>query len=486
MSQGPLILTIDIGTSSARGLLCDADGRPLPHAAAETYAIPMQLDGAATIDADALLEAVWRCVDSALAQAGERSSPIVGVAIAALSTTTMALDAAGAPLTPLLIYADARSAPFAAQLRAELDEAATHQATGCLLRAAYWPARLAWFRASAPDVWRRAAAWVTIGEYMEQRLFGSRRVSSSAASWGGLLDRERLTWHAPLLAHLGVDAAQLSPVVDASAPQRGLVEPFARRWPALSRVPWFPAIGDGAAANIGSGCDGPDRLALTVGTTGALRLALPELARVPAGLWCYRVNAELSLLGGATSEGGNVYAWLRQTLALADEAALEAALEALAPDSHGLTLLPFLAGERSPGWAGDARMTIHGISAATTPQHIARAALESVAYRFALIARQIAAGGALPATIVASGGALTRSPVWMQIIADALGQTVRVSDEPEATARGAALLALLALGLRRDGPALLGVAFEPDAARNAVYLAAIARQQRLYDRLIDR
>jgi gluconokinase len=235
-------------------------------------------------------------------------------------------------------------------------------------------------------------------------------------------------------------------------------------------------------------------------------LVSPAPPRVPEGLWCYRVDSRRALLGGATSEGGNVYAWMRDTLRLDDPEAVERALAALAPDGHGLTMLPFLAGERSPGWAGDVRATISGLGLNTTPIEILRAGIEAVAYRFALIAELLFDDQRLktkderpndqaqppsssvlrPSSqtlFIASGGALLRSPTWMQIIADVLGRPLIASAEPEATSRGVALLALEALDTIRsvdDLPAADGAAYEPDAARHTIYQAAIERQKALY------
>src|SRR6185312_3584306 len=105
----------------------------------------------------------------------------------------------------------------------------------------------------------------------------------------------------------------------------------------------------------------------------------------PRGLWRYRVDRRRSLLGGATSEGGNVYAWCREVLRLPDDDAVEAALRARTPDTHGLTVLPFLAGERAPGWRGDRRAAITGLSLDTTALDVVHAALEAVALRLALV-----------------------------------------------------------------------------------------------------
>lgn len=486
--EGPLVLAIDIGSSSTKVRLYDGLGRAVEGISAqENSEIRTTADGAAEDDPDAALERAARCVDAALSQAGPLAEKIGAVAIDTLVSNLMAINGAGRPITPLITYADTRDTADAEALRGRLDEGTVQDRTGCLLRTSYWPALLAWFRRAQPKVWREAARWITLGEYIELRLFGHCRVSYSAASWSGLLDRRRLRWDEPLLEVLGVEASQLSALVDIDAPLNGLAGEYGTRWPALRDVPWFPAVGDGAAANVGSGCTNHSRIALTLGTSGAMRTIQAEVAQVPRGLWCYRVDSERALLGGATSEGGNVYGWLRRTLRLAAPAEVEAAIRAMPPDSHGLTILPFLAGERSPDWAGNVQATIHGVTLATTPLEIVRASLEAVAYRYAVIEQRLCGQAGCDHRLIASGGALLQSPSWMQIFADVLGRTVVASAEPEATSRGTALLALRALGAIpsiEDIAAADGEAYEPNAAHHQVYQAAIARQRYLYDRLV--
>ena len=488
--EPPLILAIDVGSSSARVVLYDGHGRAIDGMVAqERYALRITADGAREDHPDESIARIARCVDAMLHQAGPLAEQIGAVAVDTLASTIMAIDADHRPLTPLITYADTRNDLDADALRQTLDERAVHDRTGCLLRTSYWPARLAWFRRTQPDVWRTAARWITLGEYLEQHLFGQCRVSFSLASWSGLLDRRRLVWDAPLLDQLGAASHHLSPLVDVDAPLSGLRGSYATRWPVLRDVPWFPAVGDGAAANVGSGCTNHDRIALTLGTSGAMRVMQTDVSQVPPGLWCYRVDRQYALLGGATSEGGNVHAWLRRTLRLPEGAELEAALSAYEPDAHGLTVLPFVAGERSPNWAGNVPATMHGLTLATTPVAMLRASMEAVAYRFAVIEQRICGRANCTHRFIASGGALLQSPTWMQIFADVLGRPVVASSEGEATSRGAALLALQALGALpsvTSVPAADGAVYEPDAARHAVYHAAIARQDWLYDRLINR
>ncbi len=496
----PTILTLDIGSSSLRVLLFDARGARVPGVEArEPVHLRTTPAGASEADADELLVGVFRAIDTALEQAGERAKDIGGVAVDTFVTNLLGVDADGRVVFPLTTYADTRSAGETSGLKADFDEEAFHNRTGCRFHPSYWPARLRWLYHTWPEGFARVARWLTLGEYLELTLFGETAVSYSAASWSGLLDRRRLVWVDELLAGLPMDQRHLSPLTDSSHPRRGLKPEFARRWPALARVPWFPAIGDGAAANIGSGAVAPDRVALTVGTSSAMRsVTTADLPSLPSGLWCYRVDGRRSLPGGALTEGGMVFAWMKRVLRVEEDrlkpvsdarlSGLEAALAQMPPDGHGLTVLPFLAGERSPGWRGDARATIHGLTLATTPLDILRAGMEAVAYRIALVYQQLRTLLPDDPEIIAGGGALVHSSTWGQIMADALGRPVTLSRAEEATARGAALLALESLGVLPDlsaAPDLLGETWQPNPAHHAIYQAAIQRQMALYDTIMD-
>ena len=484
----PLILTLDIGSSSLRALLFDARGRRLPEVEArEPVHLRTSPPGASEADPDELLASIFRAIDTALAQAGDQTQDIGGVAIDAFVSNLLGLDAEGRVIFPLTTYADTRAAGEVPGLQADFDEETFHNRTGCRFHPSYWPARLRWLHRIWPGRFAQVARWLTLGEYLELTLFGEAAVSVSAASWSGLLDRRKLIWDEELLAGLPIDARHLSPLTDVSQPRQGLRPEFAARWPALAGVPWFPAIGDGAAANIGSGCATPGRVALTMGTSSAMRaVTTADIERLPSGLWCYRVDGRRSLPGGALTEGGMVYTWMLKTLSFSDPKHLDNILATMSPDAHGLTVLPLLAGERSPGWRGDASATIHGLTLATTPLDILRASMEAVAYRIALVYEQLRA--LLPAApkIIASGGALVHSPAWGQIMADALGRPITLSQAEEASARGAALLALEALGALPSisaAPDLLGETWQPNPNHHAIYVAGLQRQMTLYGKL---
>ena len=480
-----LVLAVDVGTSGARALCFDAAARPLAGAAGVSGYEPLLTpEGGVELDPDAVVEAVVSAIDRCLAGAGDRAAEIAAVGLSVFWHSLVAVDAADRPLTAVITWADARSAAAARDLGEELDGASVHARTGAPLASIFLPAKLRWLAAARPDAWRKAARMAGFAEYLLARLCGAWRQSLSMASGTGLLDHRTRAWDAELLSACRLDADRLPPIDDAPVP--GLVPPYAARWPALARVPWFPALGDGACSSLGSDCAGPDRLALNVGTSAAIRLVVPATtAAPPDGLWHYRVDAARSLFGGALNEGGNVVAWCRKHLALpSDDEALEAAIAAEAPGGHGLTVLPFLAGERSPGWRGDARGTISGLGLDTTAVDIARAFMESVACRLALVHERLAPLARAGHRLVASGGALNASPAWAGMIADALGAEISISPAAQASTRGAALAALAAVGAPAPPALGEGPVYRPDPARHERYRALLDRQRALYDKVV--
>lgn len=488
-AETPLILALDIGTSSTRAMLFDAQGRVVTGLEArQPNAIETRLDGAFETDPDALLAKVWLCIDEALHRAENLAGAIGAVCCCTFVGNVLGIDATGQAITSLVLYGDTRAAPQAAELRARLDEEYFHQRTGTRFHSSYLPARLVWWQQTRPDEFDRVQRWISIGEYLLLKLFQNASVSYSVASWTGLLNRARLDWDDELLQHLPVQRDRLPALVDADTTWRGLKKEFAARWPALAQAAWFPAIGDGAAANLGSGCATPAQVAISLGTSSAVRTVITDSnLSLPPGLWCYRVDRRRSLLGGAMTEGGSVFAWLSKILNLEGTGDLETALAHMPPAASGLVFLPLISGERSPGWQSDARGVIAGLSIATTPLDLLRAGLEGVACRIAQVYELLCP--ALPAEpeIIASGGAIQGSPAWQQILADALNRPLRLAQVPETSTRGVVLLALEALGVSGDVaalPDLSTVVAVPDAQRHARYREVIERQKEMYEKLI--
>lgn len=478
------LLVIDLGSSSARTLLFDDAARLIDGSVcSRRHDFATDSGGLAIADAPHLRALVEACIDEVLAHPAAQSIRAVG--LATFVGNWLGLDEGGTACTPLFTYADTRSRSQIPALFTKLsgDADPYHQATGCLLHPAYMPAQYAHLCATDPECEAKIARISDIGGYLYRSWFGrATPVSLSVASWSGLLDSARLDWHWDYAALLVGDnfAAKLPSLADYDSVQVGLADEYAARWLQLRDCPFFLALGDGAAANIGSGAVDAGRIALTIGTTSALRV-VKRVDRVPDGLWRYLVAADMPLVGGATSEGGNVYQWVMEDLLLGDET-LESQLAARAPDGHGLTVLPLLAGERAPGWRADAAGTIHGIGRHTARLDVLQAHLEAVALRLSLIYDLL---NDEKAEVMAGGGALQSSPAWARMMAEAFNTPIHLLAEAEITARGVALMMRRSLdGTPLDAvqPAIERV-IEPVPERVRLLRGARERQIDLYRRL---
>lgn len=486
----PCVLAIDIGTSSARALLFDRLGRALEGCEAQHgYEVTTTPDGGVEIDPTMLLELASRCVDETLALAGDERSRIGLVAFSCFWHSLLGLDASGKPVTPIYMWGDTRSREQVALLRSVVDEEAYRQQTGVVLHSSYWPAKLRWLEATYPQYWATVTRWTSAADYMIGVWQGADRVSMPMASGTGLLDISTGRWSAGAcaLAHIGEE--QLPPIVGRAEPVVGLRADWATRWPDLASIPWYPPVGDGACANAGSGAIGPERMALTLGTSGAVRaildapLGMPLV--VPEHLWVYRLDATRIVLGAAISNGGNVVAWFADLLGTPlDDAAL-GSFQDVDADTHGLTILPFLSGERSPLWSDTVTGIVAGLTLATDPARIQRAAMESVSLRLALLYQALAPQLAPAHLVVANGGALLNSRVWQRITCDAIGAPLTILAPTEETgARGAAVLALEAHGAiadfsEADDPVAGRPTLQPDPDSHRRYRDAGDRQARL-------
>ncbi|MGH2448768.1 MAG: gluconokinase, partial [Chloroflexota bacterium] len=487
-SLDPLVMAFDAGSSSLRILVYDSRGRMIDgweiHRPYSTHTTP---DGGSFIDADFLLEQAVNVISAGLEMITRNGRTPAAVACDTFWHSLIGVDSAGRAVTPIYTWADTRSKQAAIELRRRLDQKAIHHRTGCGLHSSYWPAKLLWLHREHPELARKTRHWMSFGEYLYLRLFGERRVSISMASGTGLLDQKEATWDVELLQELPIETDQLSTLTDYDDALRGLQPSYAAEWPALAKVPWFLALGDGACNNVGSGGISEEWPVAMVGTSGALRVVRSsEQVKIPPHLWTYHVDRTCFVQGGALSAGGNLFAWLERLLRLGPVASQERALSAMSPDAHGLTILPFLAGERSPDWNPTARAAYVGMTFHTEGIDLLRASLEAIAYRFALIYGMLREVIPAPRGIIGSGAGLIHSPAWMQIMSDVLAEPLYASAVPEATSRGAALLVLEALGSinRDDTRPALGTEYAPNPTNGGIYRSAMERQQQLYRALI--
>ena len=472
-----------------RVLVFDELARQVPHFGLQLpYEVIATADGGVEVDPQQLLQLCLRCLDHTHHQLEQASIQPAAVACCTFWHSIMGIDANGQPTTRIIHLFDTRSSPQARWLAKRLDPAQVHARTGAVLHPSYVPAKLLWLAENEPEAFQASKRWVSFGEYLYLMLFGKAACSTSMASGTGLWDQNRNDYDPELLELLPVRREQLAQPEEMDEPVCQLLPPFRQRFPLFDGIPWFPALGDGACNNVGSGCITPDRYALMVGTSGAMR-AVFEAAHmeIPPGLWCYRLDRKRFVLGGALSNGGIVYEWCKKTLRLPDnDEEVDRLLEQRPPGCHGLTFLPFFAGERSPGWNPEARAAVTGMNLRTSALDLLQSALEAVALRFRLIYELMANRLGAPQEVVATGGALLRSKSWTQMMADALGRPVLESLEKEASSRGAAMFALERLGVVRhlsQLPAQTGKLYQPDLNREVAYQQMLKKHSHLYEKL---
>lgn len=483
----PLVLALDVGSTASRGAVYDAHGRPVRRRAKVAHSFTTAPDGTSEIDPDQVVEEITTIIDRLTDALGDRR--VAGVATDTFASSMVVVDADGEPLTPCFTYADSRCRKQIAALREELDDEALQQRTGTRVHASYWPARLRWLTDRWPEVTGAAARYLSLGDYVLERLTGTLATGTSTASWTGMVDWHTATWYPELVEITGITPDQLPPIHHLDEPLELQPERAARiaeRWPALEGAVWFAPITDGLAANVGLGAYDETAMGASCATSGALRVLVREMPEeLPPGLWCYRVSHDRSLLGGALNDVGRALAWADVTLAV-DQVEPEVLSSALLAEPHETTplVLPFFTGERSTGWAAGARAVITGVSVASAPVEVYRGVVEGIALAYARIVSQLREVAPQPERLFAGGSVTTDHPELLQVMADAMRTPVTPVHLKRTTLHGTALLALetLAPDVRRARPER-GKALTPDYNRRPYYTERFQRFERVYEAL---
>jgi len=432
------VLALDLGTSSVRALLFDAEGKAVPGLLARRKTqLAIDDDGKAELDPDQVVDAVGACLDELAA--GGHLDPVQDVAISSAWHSVIAVDRQGRPRSGALTWADTRAAELMPALLARVDPEHLLAETGALPHTIFWTVKVPWLLRAlrpAPD------RYLGLSEYVTARLLGETGASISMASGTGLLDLKTISWNDEALELAGVGPEALPAVLPKGWTGR-LRSEGARRWPALAGARWHPVTGDGAASNVGAGCVTPEHVNINIGTSAAIRAVHDDPgAPLRRALWRYRVDADRLVTGAAYSGAGNLWAWAKEVLRLPGDDEMEAALASVPPGARGVSVMPYHAGSRAPLDLPTGSGAILGLSLATTAVEVVAATLEAVCFRLATGLEALEAVLPEPPKVVASGGAVVASPWWQQTMADVLGRPVLITDEPEASARGAALVAL--------------------------------------------
>lgn len=487
MAPEAAILAVDIGTSATKVVLFGEDARQLA-VVRRHYPVLSPQGGWSEQDPRVITRAVLDGMAQAL-----RTLPVglhlAGVAFSSQLYSVLAVTADGRPLSHSLTWSDTRSARFAASLQQEPSAQEIYRRTGCPIDAIYPLSKIRWL--TEVQGLPHDARFVSIKEYVIFQLTGEWIVDWSVASATGLFDIHTLEWNTNALAAAGIDAGRLSTPV--STRQRVTLwrSDVAKQINVPPGTPIIVGGGDGPMASIGVGSLQSGALAINVGTSAAARMLVREPFIDPHGrLWTYVADEGLWVLGGIVSSGGIVYEWALRTFlggyydAEANGLAARSLAERLAAQvpagADNLIFAPYLSGEQCPAWNPGTRGAFFGADLRHGQGHFMRAVLEGITRSIFLIGESIErALGARPQSIRTTGG-VSMSPLWLQIAADMFGTPIAVPETTEGSARGAAVLGLLALGYRDsiDDFPILTVAqqhIQPDAKAQAVY-------RRQYDR----
>lgn len=483
-ARAPFVLAVDIGSGSTRCSLYDSLARPIrKHTKKVDHSFTELADGTVEIDPDQIVQEVAATITEVTSSLDARS--VEAFAMDTFASSLIAVDSTGNALTPCFTYADGRSAPQLAALRKSLDEREVHQLTGTRLHTSYTPARLLWLRETNPDVVAKTATYLSIGEYVYRKLAGISGAAISTVAWSGVLNRKRGGLDETIIEAARADLDQFAPIVQPDEPIFDVLPTVGKTWPALEGAAWLPAIPDGYASNLGVGATGPETVAMSAATSGALRTIVPGTPDyLPEGLWSYSVSRSESIVGGALNDVGRVALWLEKTLAPVDTDEVNRLLREPPSESTPL-VLPFLTGERSTGWAGDAGAAMIGISSSCNAPCLWRATMEGVALSYARVFLQMQEVNPGIRTVLASGGVLGWYPGFADLAAQAFGFPIRQVKAKRVTMRGTAVFALAAI--RPADPVAelpLEQVLEPNSDQRAYYDRRLVDFEDAYRKLV--
>jgi gluconokinase len=478
-----LFLGVDLGTTGVRVVVFDGDAKQLGEATKE-YPLHTPRPGWAEQDADEVCDAAFACIRGAVRKAGLRR-PRVAIGLSGTFHNVLPVGADGRPAGRALIWADTRATDQSTWIKENRDAAALYQRSGCPIHPMYLPAKLRWLG--------EHPAYRSLMEELTLRMTGRWACSLSVASGTGLLNMAGRDWHDELLEIGGVARRQLGELVDSTDVVGRLTEEVARACGLDPASVLVAGAGDGVLASLGAGTIGPGQATATIGTSGAVRLVTEEPKVDREGrTWCYYLAHGRWVAGAAINNGGIAFRWAAEKLLRAGSRAYERTYdwaEQVPPGSGGLLFLPFLTGERAPYWNADARGVLFGLAIDHDHRHVARATLEGICFRMRSIAEALdqAAG---PILEVRATGGYTRSPFWLQMAADVLGRTLVVPSVQEASALGAAELAMIGTGAIADLDATrrfvtTGPPIEPDVERGSIYGHCFDIWMRVYWKLTD-
>jgi len=448
-------LGIDLGTGSCKSVVVDENTRILGFGVSGYSGDDIRSKWKEQ-NPDAMVTGMIRSANSAIADAGVSARHCAGLSLGSALHGILSVDHQGNPLTGVMTWADDRASSQAKMIKESSEAESLYKQTGCPVHWMYPLYKILWLRERKPGVFKKTDRFISAKEYITRRFIGDYLVDYSLASGSGLLNIHTLSWSKTALDSVGIGTNHLS---DLCRPTETFNKIDAQLAEAIGIPPTTPFVlgsSDAVNSNLGAGAVKAWQGTCMVGTSGALRIISPKpILDHDSRSWCYVIDTDRWLVGGAINNGGVALSWLQDALNSALGASnqdgplsydnLVHMAEQVSSGARGVICLPFFAGERSPNWNLNARAMFFGLTLEHDARHIARALLEGVAFRMRGLNDVLCEISGDIRQVRASGG-FTRSPLWLQIISDTLNRELVVPAWGETSSLGAAVWALLGAG----------------------------------------
>ena len=481
---------VDIGTGSAKAVAIEENAKKVLLTQQVTYPILHPGPHLSEQDPERIWQAFVRCIAQTIDTL--KSAP-KAIGLSSAMHSVIPVDKTGQALMNMITWADGRSADIAEQIRKSTTAEAIYRVTGTPIHAMTPLCKIRWIRENRPEVFEKTAKFISIKEYIWYKLFQAYEVDHSIASGMGMFDTEKLVWHTPALSLAGIDEDYLSTPVSTSHLRNEISPAVVHELHCQANTNFVIGASDGCLANLGSQAITPGTASLTIGTSGAIRVASPTPCHhFKSMIFSYRLDEELFLCGGPINNGGAVWNWYVKDFLQKDlddpkaHAELLQRAATLPPGANGLLLLPYLMGERAPIWNSKSSGVFFGIRDTHTQEHFTRAVIEGISMALYSVWKSLEAVCGNVECIYASGG-FVRADLWLHVIADIFNKPVALQNAEDASAIGAALMAIKRVEGRKTYPV-----FEttekpriifPDAGNHKRYQSVYALFTRVYEKL---
>ncbi|MGX5818236.1 gluconokinase [Chitinophaga lutea] len=474
---------MDIGTGSAKAVAVSPAGQ-ITASHRQSYPTQHPQPGRSEQDPEAIISAIISTVRQTVQEMGE---PPAAIAFSCAMHSLLAVDEDGEPLTPLMTWSDGRAEAYAAALKDTPEGHGIYAATGTPIHPMSPFCKIQWLRDHEPEIFAKAACFIGIKELFLFRCFHEFVTDHSIASATGMFDIRALDWYAPALKVAGITEERLPIPVESTRLLIGMDPAMAEALGVPAGTLILTGSSDGALAQLGSGAVEPGHAALTIGTSGAIRMMTKQPAADPERrLFSYALTPDHYVCGGAINNGGGALQWFSKAfLPWSDYNAFVNTAFTAPPGADGLLCLPYLLGERAPVWDSRARAAFVGIAQHHGSAHFQRALIEGVCYGLYSVAEALAATVTPVREVTVSGG-FTASTHWIQLLADIFQKPMLLHQEEDASALGAAMLGWHALE-KADAWTFNAMAaarvFEPEGEHHATYMRNYKAYQLLYHQL---